>query len=170
MRMGKSQDHATPATVLLHRAGVPFTLHRYAAGQSGTGGGHPPEGYGRQAARALGVDPTRMLKTLVVATGRRLVVGVVPVAAQLDLKALAAATGARKAVLASAVDARRSTGYVVGGISPLGQRTVLPTVVEASATRFSTVFVSAGRRGLEVELDPAVLIELTGATLADLCR
>ena len=169
--MGKSHNRATPATVLLHRAGIPFTLHRYPAGESGAGGGgHPREGYGRQAARALGVDPDRVLKTLVVAADRRLVVAVVPVVDRLDLKALAEATGARKAVLASAVDAQRSTGYVVGGISPLGQRTVLPTVVEASATRFSTVFVSAGRRGLEVELDPAVLIELTAATLADLCR
>ena len=169
--MGQSQDRATPATVLLHRAGIPFTLHRYAAGESGVGGGgHPREGYGLEAAHALGVDPDRVLKTLVVTADRRLVVAVVPVVDRLDLKALAAAAGARKAVLASAIDARRSTGYVVGGISPFGQRTVLPTMVEASVTRFSTVFVSAGRRGLEVELDPAGLVAVTGATLADLCR
>jgi Cys-tRNA(Pro)/Cys-tRNA(Cys) deacylase len=154
----------TPAIVAAERAKVAFTVHEYA---------HDPraESYGLEAAEALGVAPERVLKTLLaVVDGGRLVVAVVPVTAQLDLKALAAAAGGRKADMAKPADAERATGYVVGGISPLGQRKRLPTFVDASAEGFPTVNVSAGRRGLEIELAPADLVALTGATVAAIAR
>lgn len=176
--MARTAAGATPATIALTRAGVAFTLHRYSSAGSGPkdrdrkvrgdegARGYGTKGYGVEAARALGADPARLLKTLVVDADQRLVVAIVAVADQLDLKAFAHAVGAKKAALAAAVEAQRSTGYVVGGISPLGQRTALPTVIEESATHFPTVLVSAGRRGLQVELDPADLIAVTGATVA----
>ena len=138
---------------------MPFTLHPYvhAADQ---------RHFGEEAAAALGVEPGRIFKTLVADAGGQLVVAVVPVSAQLDLKALAAAVGAKKAAMADPAAATSSSGYVVGGISPLGQRTRLRTVVDSSAEDFSTVYVSAGRRGLQVELAPADLVRLTDATLA----
>jgi Cys-tRNA(Pro)/Cys-tRNA(Cys) deacylase len=151
----------TPATVALDRAEVAYTLHPYA---------HDPQSshFGDEAAAALGVDRSRIFKTLVADAGGELVVAVVPVAAQLDLKALATAVGAKRAALADPAAAARTTGYVVGGISPLGQRTRLRTLVDDSADRFDTVFVSAGKRGLQVELAPADLVRLTGAELAGL--
>lgn len=119
----------------------------------------------------MGVDAGRVFKTLVVsvaaAAKRVLAVAVVPVDRQLDLKAAAAALGHKRAEMAAAADAERATGYVVGGISPLGQRRRLPVVVDASAMAFATVFVSAGRRGLEVELAPDDLVDLTGAVVAE---
>jgi Cys-tRNA(Pro)/Cys-tRNA(Cys) deacylase len=131
--------------------------------------------YGEAAAAALGIEPERMLKTLLAEVAfpdgpARLVCGVVPVSGALDLKALAAAVGGRRGVMAEPAAAERSTGYVVGGMSPLGQRTRLPTVVDETAQLYDTVFVSAGRRGLSVELAPAELLRLTGAVLADLAR
>ncbi len=111
-----------------------------------------------------------MLKTLLAEADGRLVCGVVPVAGTLDLKALAAAVGGKRAVMAAPAVAERSTGYVVGGISPLGQRARLPTVVDETAELFDTVFVSGGRRGLSVELAPADLVRLTGAVVADVAR
>jgi Cys-tRNA(Pro)/Cys-tRNA(Cys) deacylase len=127
--------------------------------------------YGAEAAHAMGVDAGRVFKTLVVsvaaAAKRVLAVAVVPVDRQLDLKAAAAALGHKRAEMAAAADAERATGYVVGGISPLGQRRRLPVVVDASAMAFATVFVSAGRRGLEVELAPDDLVDLTGAVVAE---
>ncbi len=131
--------------------------------------------YGEAAAAALGVEPERMLKTLLAEVSfsdgqRRLVCGVVPVSGSLDLKALAMAVGGKRGVMAEPAAAERSTGYVVGGISPLGQRTRLPTVVDESADLHDTVFVSAGRRGLSVELAPADLLRLTGAVVADIAR
>jgi Cys-tRNA(Pro)/Cys-tRNA(Cys) deacylase len=149
----------TPATVALIRAGVPFTLHPYE---------HHPDStsFGDEAARALRVDPSRIFKTLVVDASGQLTVAVVPVAQQLDLKALAAAVGAKKAVMADPAAAARSSGYVVGGISPIGQRTRLPTVVDSSAESFATVMVSAGKRGLQVELAPDDLIAVAGAITA----
>ena len=122
--------------------------------------------YGLEAADALGIAPERVFKTLVAEVDGALTVGVVPVAGQLDLKALAAAAGGKKAALADVAAAERATGYVAGGISPLGQRKRLPVVVDSSAMGFGTVFCSAGRRGLEIELAPADLVRAAGATVA----
>lgn len=126
--------------------------------------------YGTAGAAALGVDPDRMLKTLLVDLDGELVCAVVPVSGSLDLKALAATFGGRRAVLADPPRAERSSGYVVGGISPLGQRTALRTVVDETAELHETVLVSGGRRGLSVELAPAELVRLTGAVVADVAR
>ncbi len=149
----------TPATALLGKQKVAHTLHAY---------DHDPraESYGLEAVEALGLDRARVFKTLVAEVDGRLVVGVVPVTSQLDLKALAAAAGGKKAKMADPAAAQRATGYVLGGISPLGHRSRLPVVIDASAATFETVFCSAGRRGLEVELAPAELIRLTGAVVA----
>lgn len=149
----------TPATLLLTRQNVPHHVYTYE---------HDPGhgSYGTEAAEALGLDPARVFKTLVVEVDGRLTVGVVPVTGQLDLKALAAAAGGKKARLAEAAAAERATGYVAGGISPLGQKKRLPTVVDSSVRDFGTIFCSGGRRGLEIELSAADLIRLTGAVLA----
>lgn len=155
--MAKGKAGGTPATVALVRAGVPFTLHPYAHDDAAT---H----FGGEAAAALGVDPDRIFKTLLADLGGELVVAVVPVSRQLDLKALAASLGAKKAAMADPAAASRSTGYVLGGISPFGQRSRLRTVVDVSAGRFPTVYVSAGKRGLQVEVAPADLLRVTGAS------
>ncbi|MCL2781461.1 MAG: Cys-tRNA(Pro) deacylase [Actinomycetia bacterium] len=155
----------TPATALLTRRKTPFTLHQYE---------HDPraEAYGPEAAAALGVAPQRVFKTLIAAVGDKLTVGdklvcgVVPVTGRLDLKALAAAVGGKKAELADPSAACRATGYVLGGISPLGQRSRLAVVIDASARSFPTIFVSAGRRGLQVELAPSDLAAAASATFA----
>lgn len=149
----------TPATVALTRAGIEFTLHPYEHRDDSTG-------YGDEAAEQLGVDRRRIFKTLVAEVAGRLTVAVVPVANQLDLKALARACDAKKAQLADPQAATRSSGYVLGGISPIGQRTPLPTVIDISSGEFPTIFVSAGRRGLQVELSPADLVTVTGASVA----
>jgi Cys-tRNA(Pro)/Cys-tRNA(Cys) deacylase len=159
----KSGGQGTPATVAATRAGVAFTLHPYE-----TAGGE--ESYGEAAADALGVPHDRLFKTLVAEVDGDLTVAVVPVSATLDLKALALAVGGKRAAMADPVQAERVTGYVRGGISPLGQRKSLPTVVDASASGFPTIYVSAGRRGLQVELAPADLIRLTGAATAGIAR
>jgi Cys-tRNA(Pro)/Cys-tRNA(Cys) deacylase len=148
----------TPATVLLARRKVAHRLHSYAHG-----GG---QAYGPEAAELLGLDPARVFKTLVAEVDGALTVGVVPVSATLDLKALAAAAGGKRARMADVAAAERATGYVAGGISPLGQRKRLPVVVDSTAESFATVFCSAGRRGLEVELAPAELVRVTGARIA----
>jgi Cys-tRNA(Pro)/Cys-tRNA(Cys) deacylase len=157
---------ATAAIAALTRIKATFTLHEY----EHTGGA----GYGEEAAAALGVDPARMYKTLIVASsadgGGKLAVGVVPVAGTLDLKAIAAALKTKSVRMAEAADAERATGYVLGGISPLGQRKQLPTVIDETVTGWPTVFVSAGRRGLQVELEPAALVALTRAGLARIGR
>ncbi len=149
----------TTATIALERAKVPFTLHEYA---------HDPrhESYGLEACEALGVPPDRVFKTLVAAVDGSLAVGVVPVHRQLDLKALAAAAGGKKAVLAELAAAERATGFVAGGISPVGQKRRLPVVVDESALALATMFCSGGRRGLEIEIAPADLIKAAGATVA----
>lgn len=149
----------TPATALLAREKIRHTLHPY---------DHDPraEGYGEEAAAALGVAPQQLFKTLIAAIDGRLVCAVVPVAGRLDLKALAAAVGGKRAGIADAAAAQRATGYVVGGISPLGQKTRLPVVVDISAQALPTVYVSAGKRGLQVELSPGDLIRLTSGKLA----
>jgi Cys-tRNA(Pro)/Cys-tRNA(Cys) deacylase len=150
----------TPATTLLDRRRVPYRMHSYPH--------RPGEAYGPEAARTLGLDPARVFKTLVAEVDGDLTVGVLPVTGSLDLKAIAAAVGGKRAKLAEVKAAERATGYVAGGISPLGQRTRLPVVVDSTAARFDTVFCSGGRRGLEIELAPADLVALTDAALADI--
>jgi Cys-tRNA(Pro)/Cys-tRNA(Cys) deacylase len=155
---------ATPAVRALERAGIPHHLHPYDPE-------HPAgQGHGEAAVAALGADPRQVFKTLVARVDGALTVAVVPVSGSLDLKALAAAVGGRKAVMADPADAERTTGYVLGGISPLGQKKSLPTVVDASALGLPTVMVSAGRRGLQVELAPADLVRLTRAGTAPISR
>lgn len=158
---------ATPATRALTAAGIGFTERPYE---------HDPraESYGLEAAEALGVEPERVFKTLLAQTDlprdHGLVVGTVPVTGQLDLKALAAAVGAKKATMADAALAERTTGYVVGGISPIGQKRSLRTVVDDSALEHGSILVSGGRRGLDLELAPADLIAATEATTAPIAR
>ncbi len=147
----------------LERAGVAFEVRAYE---------HDPgaESYGLEAAAALGVDPARVLKTLLVEADGGLAVGIVPVDTLLDLKALAAALGVKRAVMAQPADAERATGYVVGGISPIGQRRRLPTVLDSSALEHPTVLVSGGRRGLDLELSPQDLLALVDGTTAPVAR
>ncbi|MBZ5733364.1 Cys-tRNA(Pro) deacylase [Nocardioides sp. TRM66260-LWL] len=166
-RPGRRESGGTPATVALQRAGIDFTLHPYAHDARAA---QAAGGYGLEAAHALGIDPVRVFKTLMASVDGSLSVAIVPVTGQLDLKALARALGGSKAALADPAAAERATGYVVGGISPLGQRRPHPTVVDASALEHPTVLVSAGRRGLDVELAPAALVELTGASVAAIGR
>ncbi|WP_327676327.1 Cys-tRNA(Pro) deacylase [Kitasatospora sp. NBC_00458] len=159
----KKGGQGTPATVALETAAVPFTVHAY---------DHDPAAasYGGEAADALGVPADRVFKTLVADVDGVLTVGVVPVSGRLDLKALAAAVGGKRAAMADPAAAERSSGYVLGGISPLGQRRPLRTVVDAGALAHPTVYVSAGRRGLEVELAPGHLVSLTAALTAPITR
>ncbi len=157
--MAKRSPGGTPATVALTKAGIDFTLHPYEHHDEATG-------FGDEAAEALGVPKTRIFKTLVADVGGELVVAVVPVAQRLDLKALASAVGSKKAAMADPAAAARSSGYVVGGISAIGQRTPLRTVIDQSATDFETIMVSAGKRGLQVELAPADLARVTSGKFA----
>ena len=161
--MAKKQSQGTPATVALTKAKVEFTTHAYE---------HDPaaKSYGLEAAEALGLAPEQVFKTLLVEVDGKLTVGVVPVAKQLDLKAIAAAAGGKKAVMADPAAAERTTGYVVGGISPIGQKRALPTVVDSTATDHPTVYVSGGRRGLDIGLSPADLITVTNARTAAIAR
>ena len=154
--MAKKSPGGTPATVALSRAGIGFRLHEYA---------HDPraESYGLEAATALGLDPARVFKTLMASVDGRLTVAVVPVSGHLDLKALARAVGGSRAAMAEVSAAERATGYVAGGISPVGQRRPHPTVVDSTALDHPTVFVSAGRRGLDLEIAPADLVRITEA-------
>lgn len=147
----------------LRAAGIPFAERAYA---------HDPAvtDFGREAAEALDVEPDRVFKTLLADVDGSLVVGIVPVTGKLDLKALAAAVGGKKAEMADAALAERRTGYIVGGISPIGQKTVHPTVLDETAELWDTVFVSGGRRGLDLELAPADLIRATSAVVADIAR
>jgi Cys-tRNA(Pro)/Cys-tRNA(Cys) deacylase len=153
----------TPATSALLAKGITFTEHAYT---------HDPAAanFGLEAAEALalstGIEPERVFKTLLADVDGSLVVGIVPVTGKLDLKALAAAVGGKKATMADPVVAERRTGYVVGGISPIGQKTAHPTVLDETAELWDTVFVSGGRRGLDLELAPADLVRATGATVA----
>ena len=154
----------TPATVALDAIGIPYTLHPYA---------HDPSNhhFGDEAAMSLGIDPLQIFKTLVVDAGRRqLAVGVVPVAGHLDLKAMAATLGVKKVDLADPTLAARSSGYIIGGISPIGQKTPLPTIIDETAELFDTIFVSAGHRGLQVSLSPTDLARITSGRFADISR
>ncbi len=161
-RAGRTRG-ATPATALLTETGVEHSLHPYQ---------HDPHAasFGLEAAQALGLDPARVFKTLLAEADGRLVVAVVPVTGELDLKALARTVGAARARMADPVDAERSSGYVRGGISPLGQRRRLRTVVDASAFDHDRVYVSAGRRGLDVGLAPTDLVRLTDGVVAPVGR
>jgi Cys-tRNA(Pro)/Cys-tRNA(Cys) deacylase len=149
----------TPATALLTRSGVAFSLHPY---------DHDPrsQAFGEEAAAALGVDPARIFKTLIASVDGKLACAVVPVAGRLDLKAFAAALGGKRAELADPAAAARATGYVVGGISPIGQKSRLRVVVDGSVEAYETVYVSAGRRGLQLELAPADLTRAAAAVVA----
>ncbi len=163
-KKSRQTSGGTPATVALASAGVTFTVHSYE---------HDPataSSYGEEATQRMGVAADRVFKTLVAEVDGAPTVAVVPVAGALDLKALAAAAGGKRAAMADPAAAERTTGYVLGGISPLGQRKRLPTVVDASALGHPTVYVSGGRRGLEVELAAADLVRLTGATTARIAR
>ncbi len=166
----------TPATAALSAAGIAFEVRAYE---------HDPlltdrslrraanarhEGYGLEAAEALDVAPARVFKTLLASLDGTLVVGIVPVTGQLDLKALARALGGSKAVMAEVAAAERATGYVAGGISPVGQKRRHPTVLDASALQHETVLVSGGRRGFDLELAPADLVAITGAVTATIGR
>ncbi|MGV8910097.1 MAG: Cys-tRNA(Pro) deacylase [Propionicimonas sp.] len=156
----------TPATEALTRAGVAFVLHPY---------DHDPDSaaYGDEAAGALGVDPSRIFKTLVIDVGTtrpELAVAVVPVATQLDLKHFAAELGAKKAALADRMQVVRSTGYIIGGVSPVAQKVQLRTLIDETAQLWETIYVSAGKRGLQVELSPTDLAEVVSASFADIAR
>ncbi|MGW4930813.1 Cys-tRNA(Pro) deacylase [Agromyces sp. NPDC004153] len=163
--MAKRADASagTPATVALTHAGVAFTAHAYE---------HDPRAaaYGLEAAEKLGIDPDRVFKTLLANVDGALAVGIVPVAQQLDLKALAQALGGKRAEMADPAVAERKTGYVVGGISPIGQKTALPTVLDESAILCETILVSGGRRGLDLELAPDDLLAITGGRYAPIAR
>lgn len=153
----------TPAIAQARAAGIDFRVHEIE--------GSPAPNHGARAAAALGLPAERVFKTLIARVdGARLVTVVLPVGARLDVKQLAAAAGAKRAALAPSREAERSTGYLIGGISPLGQRRRLPTFLDASAFDFTTVFVSAGRRGLELELDPADLQRICRAEVARVTR
>ncbi|HEV7495845.1 Cys-tRNA(Pro) deacylase [Baekduia sp.] len=148
----------TPATRAAKAAGITYSLHEY---------DHDPraESYAGEAAEVLDLDPRRVFKTLVVTVGDDLAVAIVPAAGQLDLKAVG-----KRAAMADMARAEKVTGYVAGGISPLGQRKRLPTFLDESADEHDTIFVSAGRRGLEIELAPTDLTALTGADVRALAR
>ncbi len=153
----------TPAVAALERAGIEFTLHAYEVPEDA-------RSYGEAAAVALGVEPGRVLKTLVATVDGTPVIGIVPVSGQLSLKRLAAAAGGKRASMADAADAQRLTGYVIGGISPFGRRRRLPVFLDGSASGYDTVFVSAGRRGLQVEVASDDLVALVGAVLVPIAR
>jgi Cys-tRNA(Pro)/Cys-tRNA(Cys) deacylase len=160
---GVAGHGGTRATELLTKTGIPHSVHRY---------NHDPRhaSYGQEASEALGAAPERVFKTLVADVDGALTVAVVPVAGTLDLKALAAAVGGKRAVMAEPAEAERATGYVTGGITSLGLRRRLEVVVDSSALEHDTVFCSAGQRGLEIELAPSDLITAAGARVAPIAR
>lgn len=160
----KHTHASTPAVAALVAAHTPHTLHVYE---------HDPTSdlnYGMEAASALGVDPNQVFKTLCAYVDDRLCVGIVPVSGHLDLKALARVLGGKRAEMAPPADAERSSGYVVGGISPIGQRTPLPTALDQTAELFATVYVSGGKRGLDVGLSPSDLVRMTGAVVGPIAK
>ena len=161
---GKHEHASTPAVVALVDAGISHTLHPYT---------HDPAsdlGYGLEAAAAIGVEPEQVFKTLCAYVDGHLSVGIVPVSGMLDLKALAHALGGKKAEMAPAADAERSSGYVVGGISPIGQRKALPTALDETAQLYDVIYVSGGRRGLDIGLAPVDLAAITHATVAAIAK
>jgi len=157
--MGKRSPAGTPALVALQRAGIVHTVHTY---------DHDParQNYGLEAAEALALPPASVFKTLLADVDGSPVVAIVPVTGMLDLKALASARGAKRARMLDPSVAERLTGYVVGGISPLGQRTASPTVLDQSALGQQVVYVSGGRRGLDIGIAPEDLVRVTAAEVA----
>ena len=154
----------TPAINIAKKHKVPHSIHEYPHDES-TGS------YGLEAAKKMGVAEARVFKTLVVELdNKELAVGVIPVASMLSMKLMAKTVGAKKATMADKSDVERSTGYVLGGVSPLGQKKRLKTTVDASAKNYSTIYISAGRRGLEIELSPDNLMTLTGGLLAEIIQ
>ena len=151
----------TRAVQVLEEAGVAYTLCEYAVVES-------DQSYGEAVAVALGVEPERLFKTLVAMVDGKPVVGIVPVSGSLSFKKLARAAGGKHAGMADAADAQRLTGYVVGGISPFGQRRTLPMYIDSSAVNHNTIFVSAGQRGLQVEVAPQDVISVTGGVVVDI--
>ncbi len=149
----------TPAVVTLEAAGIDFTIHEYERGDD-------LRDFGREAAEALGLDHDQVFKTLVVVADDELIVAVVPVSCQLSMKRIAAAVGAKKAVMCDPARAERSSGYIVGGISPIGQRKTLRTVIDESADLFDVVYVSGGKRGMDIGLAPADLALVLDAVVA----
>jgi Cys-tRNA(Pro)/Cys-tRNA(Cys) deacylase len=161
---------ATPAIDIVRTAGVDHTIHEYELPERhGRDRGARPS-YGLEAAAALGVDPDRIFKTLVATVDDRLLMAVVPADRELDLKRLAAAVGGRRAEIADPAAAERATGMVIGGMSPIGARRQLPVVLDVSMLDHATVFVSAGRRGLQLELAPADLVRLSKAQTTRVAR
>jgi len=159
----QSGSSRTPATVALTKARIAFTTHSYE---------HDPSAasFGLEAANALGLAVEHVFKTLLADIDGNLVVGIVPVHRKLDLKALAASVGGKRASMADPAIAERSTGYVVGGISPIGQRRALKTVIDDSAQTIETVYVSGGRRGFDLGLSPLDLQSITSAMFAPIAR
>ena len=162
-KKSKHSESGTGAILALQKAGITPVIHTYEHDERA-------QAWGLEAAQALGLDPARVFKTLLVSHEKALAVVVIPVASRLDLKAIAKQLGWKKAQLADPALAQRTTGYVVGGISPLGQKKALPTLIDASAATHETVFVSGGRRGLDLELDPQVLAQLTKASFAEVAK
>ena len=162
-KKSKRSEAGTGAILALQKAGITPVIHTYEHDERA-------QAWGLEAAQALGLDPARVFKTLLVSHEKALAVAVIPVASRLDLKAIAKQLGWKKAQLADPDLAQRTTGYVVGGISPLGQKKALPTLIDASAATHETVFVSGGRRGLDLELDPKVLAQLTKASFAEVAK
>lgn len=162
-KKSKHSETGTGAILALQKAGITPVIHTYEHDERA-------QAWGLEAAQALGLDPARVFKTLLVSHEKALAVVVIPVASRLDLKAIAKQLGWKKAELADPALAQRTTGYVVGGISPLGQKKALPTLIDASAATHETVFVSGGRRGLDLELDPQVLAQLTKASFAEVAK
>ena len=154
----------TPAINLAKKNKIPHTVHEYVHNPS-------TDSYGLEAAEKMGVPADRVFKTLVVdLDNKELAVGVVPVSSMLSMKLIAKATGAKKAAMAAQAEVERATGYVLGGVSPLGQKKRLKTVIHATAKNYSTIYVSAGRRGLEIELSPDDLGKLVNGIFADICQ
>lgn len=154
----------TPGINVAKKNNIAHTVHEYSHDSSS-------ESYGSEAAEKLGVPEIRVFKTLVVSLdNKELAVGVVPVSSMLSMKLIAKAVGAKKAAMATKTDVKQSTGYVIGGVSPLGQKKRLKTIIDSSANNFSTVYVSAGRRGLEIELSPEDLRKLVNGTFAEICQ
>ncbi len=162
-KKSKHSETGTSAILALQKAGITPVIHTYEHDERA-------QAWGLEAAQALGLDPARVFKTLLVSHEKALAVVVIPVASRLDLKAIAKQLGWKKAELADPALAQRTTGYVVGGISPLGQKKALPTLIDTSAATHETVFVSGGRRGLDLELDPQVLAQLTKASFAEVAK